>query len=132
MIAFNSCKGSITFDKKEDSTVNLQTILKVVNQLHRDGIIASIGIGGWFGWAEPLTVLDKKNQILYIYIKDNENGLLSNDEKAEMLAEELCSYCFEAEAKENAIGIRYREDTQDEQHIYKRKMSDSLGKILKH
>ena len=124
--------GSVTFDNDEDGTDKLQTILKVVEQLCNDGVFASVGLSNWGFWVKPLTVLDKENKILYAYIKDDEDGVLSNHDKAQMVADELETYCFDVFVKDNAVGFRYKHDTSSEKSLYDEKLKKSLGKILKH
>lgn len=123
--------GSVTFYNEEDGTDKLQTILKVVEQLCNDGVFAPIGLR-WFFLLQPLTVLDKENKILYAYIKDDEDGVLSNHDKAQMVADELKTYCFDVFVKDNAVGFRYKYDTSSEKSLYDKKLKKSLGKILKH
>ena len=128
---YPTLSGSVTFDNEIDGTDKLQTILKVVEQLCNDGVFAPIGLRLVF-LLKPLTVLDKENKILYAYIKDNEDGVLSNHDKAQMVADELKTYCFDVFVKDNAVGFRYKYDTSSEKSLYDKKIKKSLGKILKH
>ena len=128
---YPTLSGSVTFDNDEDGTDKLQTILKIVKQLCNDGIFASNGLR-WGFLLEPLTVLDKENKILYAYIKDDEDGVLSNHDKAQIVVDELKTYCFDVFVKDNAVGFRYIHDTSSEKSLYDEKLKKSLGKILKH
>lgn len=129
---YPTLSGSVTFDNDEDGTDKLRTILKVVQQLHKDGVFASFDLNSWGFSAKPLTVLDKENKVLYAYIKDDEDGVLSNHDKAQMVADELKTYCFDVFVKDNAVGFRYIYDTSIEKSLYDKKLKKSLGKILKH
>lgn len=130
--AYSTLSGSVTFDNEEDGTDKLQTILKVVEQLHNDGVFASNSLAAWGFWNKPLTVLDKRNKILYAYIKDDRDSVLSNNDKAQMVADELKTYCFDVFAEGNSVGFRYIHDTSNEKSLYDKKLKKSLGKILKH
>ena len=120
--------GSATLDEGE-STRSLKTIMKVCTQLCRDGILDHDG--RHYFRKKPYNYM-RGNKIQF-YLHNNFIDTLddSDSEKvAQMLADELSSYCFDVEAYNEAIVFTF--DRETELYNHKNLIKKSLSKVLRH
>lgn len=112
-------------DKKKD----LQTILQVIDILCKNDLIAQSALSGFYLFGrKPLMVYQKDEKLLSVYVKDDDE-LLSNEDKASILAKLLQKKGFDVTSRENVITFKYEYDTCSEEEQYTEKASKCLDKI---
>lgn len=121
-------KGSVTLDEGE-STKSLKTIMKVCTQLCRDGILDNDG--RHYFRRKPHNYM-RGNKIQFYLHYAFVDTLDDSDKKkvAQMLADELSTYCFEVEALNEAIVFTFDRETELDNH--KKLIKKSLSKVLRH
>lgn len=120
--------GSATLDEGED-TKSLKTIMRICTQLCRDGILNNDG--RHYFRKKPRNYM-RGNKIQF-YLHDAFVDTLDDSDRekvAQMLADELSSYCFEVEAFNDAITFTFDRETELDNH--KQSIKKSLSKVLRH
>lgn len=121
-------KGSVTLDEGENIK-SLKTIMKVCTRLCRDGILDHDG--KHYFRKKPHHYM-RGNKIQF-YLCHAFVDTLDNSDKgkvAQMLADELSTYCFEVEALNEAIVFTFDRETELDNH--KKLIKKSLSKVLRH
>lgn len=121
--------ASVTYSNPNDSSDNLETILKVCMQLCKDGILRSTSnykLPHFFNrWSKLKYKIDDDTVVVYSCKQKN----LTSSECSKIICRHLESYCFDCEYINDKIWITFNRTLDDN---FSTCVEDSLSKILKH